>query len=133
VYQDGTKVVDLWGGVADPVTGRTFTEEAIVMVASSTKGATAICAHLLAQRGLLDIDAPVVTYWPEFADKGKDTIPVRWLLCHKAGLPIYEQPLTLLDFVAWDPVVESLAAQEPPWEPGTAYGYHGPHLWPPGR
>jgi CubicO group peptidase (beta-lactamase class C family) len=124
VYQHGTKVVDLWGGVADPITGRPFTEEAIVMVASTTKGATAICANLLAQRGLLDIDAPVVTYWPEFADKGKDTIPVRWLLCHKAGLPTYEQPLTLLDFVAWDPVVESLAAQEPLWEPGTAYGYH---------
>ena len=124
VYQDGTKVVDLWGGVADPATGRPFPEDTIVGVASTTKGATAICAHLLAQRGQLDIDAPVATYWPEFAAEGKDTIPVRWLLCHKAGLPTFEQPLTLQDFVAWDPVVASLAAQKPLWEPGTAYGYH---------
>jgi CubicO group peptidase (beta-lactamase class C family) len=124
VYRDGKKVVDLWGGVADPATGRAFTDDTIVGVASTTKGATAICAHLLAQRGELDIDAPVATYWPEFAAEGKDTIPVRWLLCHKAGLPTFEQPLTLQDFVAWNPVVETLATQKPLWEPGTAYGYH---------
>ena len=58
------------------------------LVFSTTKGATAVCANLLAQRGVIDVDAPVATYWPEFAQYGKDDIPVRWLLCHKAGLPM---------------------------------------------
>jgi CubicO group peptidase (beta-lactamase class C family) len=124
VYHDGRKVVDLWGGVADPATGRPFVEDTVVTVASTTKGATAICAHMLMQRGQLDIDAPVAEYWPEFAAEGKDSIPVRWLLSHQAGLPTYEAPLTIHDFIAWDPVVASLARQKPLWEPGTAYGYH---------
>ena len=85
LYHRGKKVVDLWGGVADVATGRPWAEDSIVMVFSSTKGATAICAHLLAQRGELDLDAPVAEYWPEFAAGGKQDIPMRWLLSHESG------------------------------------------------
>jgi CubicO group peptidase (beta-lactamase class C family) len=85
---------------------------------------TAVAANLLVQRGELDLDAPVAHYWPEFKAAGKDSIPVRWLLCHKAGLPVLDRTLAPADVFAWDPVCEALAAQEPVWEPGTAHGYH---------
>ena len=91
---------------------------------STTKGATAACANLLAQRGELDIDAPVAEYWPEFAQAGKGDIPVRWLLCHKAGLPTVDATLTAEEVFAWDPVIHALEVQAPYWEPGTAHGYH---------
>ena len=120
----GSKVVDLWGGVADPATNRPYGESTLQLVFSTTKGATAACANLLMQRGQLDIDAPVVTYWPEFGTAGKENIPVRWLLCHKAGLPIIDKPLSLAEVLEWDPVVAALSVQEPVWEPGTAHGYH---------
>lgn len=124
VYVGGRKVVDLWGGVADRDAGTPYTEDSLQLVFSTTKGATAACANLLAQRGELDLDAPVASYWPEFKAARKADIPVRWLLCHKAGLPVVDAELTLEQVLAWDPVVEALAAQAPVWEPGTAHGYH---------
>lgn len=124
VYVDGHRVVDLWGGVADRTTEAPYTDDTLQMVFSTTKGATAACANLLAQRGELDVDAPVAEYWPEFKAAGKGDIPVRWLLCHKAGLPYVDATLTLEEVLAWDPIVDALAAQEPVWEPGTAHGYH---------
>lgn len=130
LYHRGKKVVDLWGGLADVETGRPWAEDSIVMVFSSTKGATAICAHLLAQRGELDLDAPVAEYWPEFAAGGKQDIPVRWLLSHQVGLPVFDSPLTPEEFLAWEPPVKALAAQSPVWEPGTTHGYHaGSYGW----
>ena len=124
VYHRGEKVVDLWGGVADVESGRPWTEDSIVLVASSTKGATAICANLLVQRGELDLDAPVARYWPEFAAGGKQDIPVRWLLSHQVGLPVLDEALAIEDFLAWEPPVQALAAQSPAWVPGTTHGYH---------
>jgi CubicO group peptidase (beta-lactamase class C family) len=124
VYVGGRKVVDLWGGVADREAGTPYTEDSLQLVFSTTKGATAACANLLAQRGELDVDAPVAAYWPEFKAAGKGDIPVRWLLCHKAGLPVVDAELTLAEILQWDPIVEALAAQSPIWEPGTAHGYH---------
>ncbi len=124
VYVRGRKVVDLWGGVADVATQAPYTEDTLQLVFSTTKGATAACANLLAQRGDLDIDAPVATYWPEFKAAGKEDIPVRWLLCHKAGLPYVDATLTLDEALAWDPVIRALEVQAPVWEPGTAHGYH---------
>ncbi len=121
---EGRTVVDLWGGVADVDAGAPYTDDTLQLVFSTTKGATAICANLLAQRGELDVDAPVAEYWPEFAAAGKDAIPVRWLLCHKAGLPYIDAPLTVDQLLDWDPAVEALAAMAPIWEPGTAHGYH---------
>lgn len=124
VYVAGRKVVDLWGGIADRETGAPYTDDSLQLVFSTTKGATAACANLLAQRGELDVDAPVAEYWPEFKAAGKADIPVRWLLCHKAGLPYVDATLTLEEALAWDPMVRALEEQAPVWEPGTAHGYH---------
>ena len=125
VYRDGVPVVDLWGGVADAETGRPWTADTLQLVYSATKGVTATAAHLLAQRGELDLDAPVVRYWPEFAAHGKAEIPVRWLLSHRAGLVTLDHPVPLADALAWQPMADALAGQSPQWTPGTAHGYHG--------
>ena len=124
VYVDGRTVVDLWGGLADSQANRPWDRETIVAVASTTKGATAVCAHLLAQRGDLDLDAPVIEYWPEFGAGGKEQIPVRWLLSHQAGLPVVDSPLTFEEACAWHPVIRALEAQKPEWEPGSEHLYH---------
>ncbi len=87
VVVDGRTVVDLWAGHADAALSRPWQRDTIANVYSTTKGITAICAHRLADQGLLDIDAPVAKYWPEFAQAGKGEIPVRYLLSHRAGLP----------------------------------------------
>ncbi|MEU5738557.1 serine hydrolase domain-containing protein [Streptomyces tendae] len=125
VYQDGRPVVDLWGGIADRDTGRPWERDTLQLVYSATKGATATVAHMLAQRGLLDLDAPVAEYWPEFAANGKADIPVRWLLSHQAGLVTLDRPVPLAEALSWHPMTAALAAQRPVWTPGTAHGYHG--------
>ena len=125
VYRHGRKMVDLRGGLADAGTGRPWKPDTLQLVYSATKAATATCAHLLAQRGELDLDKPAAYYWPEFAAEGKADIPVRWLLSHRAGLPVIDNPIPLADLLAWDPMAAALAAQRPVWEPGTAHGYHG--------
>jgi len=123
-YHRGQKVVDVWGGIADQATGRAWEEDTIIPVFSTTKGMTAICANQLAQQGQLDTDAPVATYWPEFAANGKADIPVSYLLSHQAGLAWIDGTMTAEEALSWDPVVEALAAQAPAWEPGTQHGYH---------
>ncbi|MFI5522662.1 serine hydrolase domain-containing protein [Streptomyces platensis] len=125
VYHHGQPVVDLWGGIADPDTRRPWQRDTLQLVYSATKGATATAAHLLAQRGVLELDAPMAKYWPEFAANGKAEIPVRWLLSHQAGLVALDQPVPLADALAWQPMADALAAQRPLWTPGTAHGYHG--------
>ncbi|HET9254928.1 MAG TPA: serine hydrolase domain-containing protein [Pseudonocardiaceae bacterium] len=92
VYNRGRCVMDLRGGAADPVTGAPWAENTLQYVFSTTKGFTAACAHLSGQRGELDPDAPVAGYWPEFAAAGKQHIPVRWLLSHRAGLAALDSP-----------------------------------------
>lgn len=124
VYRDGRPVVDLWGGVADATAGTAWERDTIVTVFSMTKGASAIVANLLVERGLLDPDAPVATLWPEFAAGGKAQVTIGDALAHRAGLPRIDRPLTRAEALAWDPVVAAIAAQEPVWEPGTAHGYH---------
>src|SRR4051812_1845278 len=124
VYVDGHPVVDLWGGVADPVAGSPWQQETIVCVFSSTKGVTAIGANLAIQRGLLDPDAPVASYWPEFGANGKDSITVRQVLSHQAGLPLVDGEFSLEEALDWVPMVEALAAQAPLWDPGSRHGYH---------
>ncbi|MCU1497225.1 MAG: esterase [Acidimicrobiales bacterium] len=120
----GEQVVDLWAGVADPATGRAYEADTLQLVFSSTKGVVAAAAHLLAQQGRLDLDAPVATYWPEFAQAGKADIAVRSLLDHSAGLVGLDEMLSVEELCDWDTVVARLAAQAPLWEPGTASGYH---------
>ena len=124
VHLDGHKVVDLYGGAFDEAGSAPYGPDTLQFVFSSTKGATAACAHLLAQRGLLDFDEPVATYWPEFAQAGKGDLPVRYLLSHQAGLPAVDATLTTEEFLSWEPIVAALAEQAPSWEPGTAHGYH---------
>lgn len=120
----GQTVVDLWGGWADAERTRPWERDTVVNVWSTTKGATALCAHILADRGLLDLDAPVAAYWPEFAAAGKEGVLVRHLLSHRAGLAGPREPLSFEQFCDWELTVKRLAAQEPWWEPGTRSGYH---------
>ncbi|MFD4137776.1 serine hydrolase domain-containing protein [Streptomyces sp. NPDC058572] len=124
VMLDGRAVVDLWGGWADPARSRPWQSDTLVNVWSTTKGPTALCAHLLADRGLLDLDAPVATYWPEFAAAGKEGVLVRHLLSHRAGLAGLREPHSLDELYDWELTCARLAATEPWWEPGTVSGYH---------
>ncbi|MEU9004356.1 serine hydrolase domain-containing protein [Streptomyces sp. NPDC048551] len=124
VQVDGQTVVDLWGGWADAARTRPWERDTVVNVWSTTKGPTALVAHLLADRGQLDLDAPVATYWPEFAAAGKSTVLVRHLLSHRAGLAGLREPHSLADAYDWELTTARLAAMEPWWEPGTQSGYH---------
>ncbi len=123
LYVDGEEVVNLTGGVTD-LEGTPYDEETLQLVFSSTKGATAMCAHLLAERGELDLDEPAANYWPDFAAHGKGDIPVSWLLSHQSGLVDTTARLTLDDALSWDTVTGALADSVPLWEPGTQHGYH---------
>jgi CubicO group peptidase (beta-lactamase class C family) len=124
VTLDGELVVDLWGGLADLATGEPWKADTIVPTASSTKTVTALAALLLADRGELDLDAPVIRYWPEFAAAGKGGVLVRHCLGHTAGLPGWDEPLVFEDLYDWDKVTSLLARQAPWWAPGTASAYH---------
>ncbi len=124
VYRRGRPVVDLWGGLADRAAGRPWQQDTLALVFSATKGVTAICVHRLAERGEIDLDAPIADHWPEFAARGKGAITPRQVLCHRAGLAAVDGELTLGQVLAWDPVAAAIAAQAPNWEPGTAHGYH---------
>ncbi|WP_411149815.1 serine hydrolase domain-containing protein [Streptomyces sp. A30] len=124
VVVDGETVVDLWGGWSDAAGTRPWERDTLVNVWSTTKGPVALCAHILADRGLLDFDAPVAVYWPEFAAAGKEKVLVRHLLSHRAGLAGLREPHTLAQLCDWEVTVERLAATEPWWEPGTRSGYH---------
>jgi CubicO group peptidase (beta-lactamase class C family) len=124
VVQDGRTVVDLVAGFADEKRTRPWTPQTIANVYSTTKGITAIAAHQLAERGKLDLEAPVARYWPEFAAGGKADLPVRQLLTHQAGLPAIRRSLPPGAQYDWAAVTSALAEQEPWWKPGTKHGYH---------
>jgi CubicO group peptidase (beta-lactamase class C family) len=117
-------LVDLWGGHRDPDRREPWQRDTLVNVWSTSKGPVALCAHLLADRGALDMDAPVARYWPEFAAAGKADMPVRYLLSHRAGLAGLREPTAVEDLYDWKVIVERLAATEPWWEPGSVSGYH---------
>ena len=122
IRRGGHVVVDLWGGAAQD--GSPWQRDTICTVYSCTKAATAVCLHLLASRSLVDLDRPVATYWPEFAQAGKDAITLRMLLDHSAGLPALRAPLKPDCLLDWDYMTDQLARVEPFWEPGTRVGYH---------
>lgn len=124
VTVDQVPVVDLWGGYRDVAGSIPWEQDTLANVWSTTKGMTSICAHVLVDRGHLDLDAPVAHYWPEFAQAGKGEIPVRWLLSHRAGVPAIRHALPQTAAWDWDTMVGALAAEEPWWEPGTSFGYH---------
>ncbi|MGW0391129.1 serine hydrolase domain-containing protein [Streptomyces sp. NPDC003042] len=126
VYRDGRRVVDLWAGTKDAEGGGSGPWEADTaqVVRSATKGVAAAVPLLLHQRGLLDLDAPVGTYWPEFKAGGKEQVRVRDLLAHRAGVPALDRGLTPAQAVDGISGPRAVAAQRPLWEPGTAHGYH---------
>ncbi|MDQ0596851.1 CubicO group peptidase (beta-lactamase class C family) [Streptomyces canus] len=122
VFVDGEPVVDVWGGFADAGRTAAWERDTVTNVWSVTKTMTALSALVLADRGDLDLDAPVARYWPEFAAAGKEKVLVRHLLSHTAGLPDYDGPVE--ELYDWAAVTARLAALAPQWEPGTAAGYH---------
>ena len=124
VYLDGEPVVNLWGGYADAARTTPWQRDSILNTWSTTKTMTALCALILADRGDLDLTAPVARYWPEFAAAGKQDVEVRHLLSHTAGLPTWDEPMTVADLYDWPKATARLAAQAPRWEPGTQAGYH---------
>lgn len=121
----GETVVDLWGGIADPKTKAPWTRDTVSTVFSCTKGATALCAHVLASRGQLDLDAPVAELWPEFAQHGKERVTTRMMLDHSSAVPAVRAPVKDDGPYDWAYMTERLAAEVPFWEPGTRNGYHG--------
>ena len=124
VFLHGEPVVDMWGGWADPEKTTPWERDTITNVWSTTKTMTFLCTLMLHDRGELDYDAPVATYWPEFAANGKDNVLVRHVMGHTAGLSGWEEPITTEQLADWELCTELLAAQKPWWEPGTGSGYH---------
>ena len=121
---DGDIVIDMWGGFTDQARAIPWTEHTITNVWSSTKTVTSLAALMLADRGELDVDAPVAKYWPEFGARGKQDILVRQLMSHSSGVSGLDQPARVEDLYDWTAATSRMAGQVPWWEPGPASGYH---------
>jgi CubicO group peptidase (beta-lactamase class C family) len=121
---DGQRAVDIWGGYRDAGRTAAWAQDTITNVWSSTKTVTSLAALMLADRGQLDVYAPVADYWPEFAAAGKQDVRVRHLLSHTSGVSGLDQPAAVEDLYDWEKSTSRMAAQAPWWEPGTASGYH---------
>jgi CubicO group peptidase (beta-lactamase class C family) len=124
VFVDGALVADVWGGYADAARTAPWQRDTLVNVWSVSKTMLALCALILADRGLLDLDAPVCRYWPEFAAAGKEDVLVRHVLAHTAGLPHVDGMTAEEELYEWPRVTARLAAQATRWAPGTQAGYH---------
>jgi len=120
----GETLVDLWGGVADRDSLKPWEHDTVSIVFSCTKGATALCAHILSSQGKLDIEAPVASIWPEFSHHGKELATTRMMLDHSVGVPVLREAVKPDCLMDWDYMTERLAAERPFWEPGTRNGYH---------
>jgi len=127
VYKDGTKVVDLWGGYKDVARTVPWEEDTIVIMNSLAKSMSALCVHMLIDRGLVDFDAPVARYWPEFAQAGKEKVLVRHVLSHTCGVIFCDHafPSSIYE---WDAHIKALEKQEPAWEPGTNGAYNSQNI-----
>jgi len=121
---DGDLLVDMWGGFRDQDRAVPWTQDTITNVWSTTKTITSLAALTLVDRGELDVDAPVATYWPEFAANGKQDVMVRHVMSHASGVSGLDQPAVVEDLYDWEGSTSRFAAQAPWWEPGTASGYH---------
>lgn len=124
IYRHGEKVVDLWGGIRNKATGEPWEEDTMVIVYSTTKGLAAMTLAIAHSRGWLDYEERVCTYWPEFAQRGKETITVRQLLAHQAGLFAIDEPVDREIVADLDRLALVLARQRPAWKPGTRQAYH---------
>ena len=123
-YAHGEKIVDLWGGIRNKQTGEPWERDTMVIIHSATKGLAAMTLAIAHSRGWLDYEERVATYWPEFAEQGKERITVRQLLTHQAGLFAIEEPVDRSVVADPDRLAVVLARQKPAWEPGTRQGYH---------
>ena len=123
-YHRGEKIVDLWGGVRNRETGDPWDADTMVIVYSATKGLAAMTLAIAHSRGWLDYDERVCTYWPEFAEHGKEAITVRQLLAHQAGLFAFDEPVDRDVIADLDRLAMVMARQKPAWEPGTRQAYH---------
>ena len=128
IYYQGEKVVDLWGGIRNKASGEPWEEDTMVCVFSTAKGMAGLAMALAHSRGLLDFEERVCTYWPEFAQQGKETITVRQLLSHQAGLFAFDAPVDKGVAADLDRLAVILAQQKPAWEPGTRQAYHAQSL-----
>jgi len=124
VSLNGELVVDIWAGFSDSAKTKPWQKDTIVNVFSTTKVMTALCIHLLVDKGLIDVEAPVFKYWPEFAQANKENVLVKHLLSHSAGLPGFDEKIPAEALYDWDRIVNLLAAQKPWWKPGSKIGYH---------
>jgi CubicO group peptidase (beta-lactamase class C family) len=124
VYQDGEKVVDLWGGVTDRATQRPWSADTMAIVHSATKGLAGMVIALAHSRRWLDFEQPVCAYWPEFAQNGKRAITIRQLLAHQAGLFGFDEPVDRAVIGDLDRLAAVMARQRPAWEPGERQAYH---------
>lgn len=124
IYYQGRKVLDVWGGYRDPKTGAPWEENTLILMFSVTKGIAAIAVAVAHSRRLLDYDEKVITYWPEFAQHGKENITIRQLLSHQAGLSTIDEPLDMGIIGDPDALATILARQKPTWTPGIRQGYH---------
>ena len=124
VVHDGVPVVDLWGGLSDLDSGRPWRDDTLQMIWSGTKGLVAVCMLLLIERGLIELDEPVATYWPEFAQNGKQNVLIRHVMSHTGGLPGLSRPATDKEFADWRLMAALLAAERPLWSAGSRLYYH---------
>ena len=118
-WVDGRPVVDLWAGLADPAEGRPWREDTIAHVYSVSKPLVSACAWLLAERGVLDLDAPVARWWPEYAAAGKEATLVRHVLAQQSGVVVLREPQPAAALIDWERLVAVVAAEAPLFEPGT--------------
>lgn len=124
IYYRGQCVVDLWGGIAQPVSQRPWQADTLQLCFSATKGVTTICILQLVEQGLLDLDLPIAHYWPAFGCAGKERITTRMVLSHRAGLAAIAGDYSLEDVYAKQPIIDGIARQAPNWQPNTQQGYH---------
>src|SRR2546422_15969 len=122
VYHRGELVADLWDGTAGETSGREWDRDTEAVVFSTTKGIAATCLHMLVDRGKVNYDAPVLTYWPEFARNGKEAITVKHVLTHQAGIPQQPYGLGTEDMLDWNVMAHAMEDLTPLWEPGTNTG-----------
>jgi len=124
VSLNGELVVDIWGGFSDSAKTKPWEKDTIVNVFSTTKVITALCIHMLVDKGLIDVEDPVSKYWPEFAQASKENVLVKHLLSHSAGLPGFDEKIPGEALYDWDRITNLLASQKPLWKSGTKIGYH---------
>ena len=123
-YLDGKLVIDTWAGLADQTSQRPVDGETLFNSFSISKGIVSTCIHILADRGLLDYDDPIASYWPEFAAMGKEKATIRHALTHRVGIPNDPPGINIELMSNWDAVCQAIADMKPLWEPGTKISYH---------